>query len=40
MRISFKPHVLIETLVEYGLYYEHAQSVGMALDTLSKQLEN
>lgn len=40
MRMSFKPHRLIETLVDYGLYYEHAQEVGEALGTLSKQLEN
>lgn len=40
MRMSFKPHSLIETLVDYGLYYEHAQSVGRVLHSLSKQLEN
>lgn len=40
MRMSFKPHSLIETLVDYGLYYEHAQSVGRVLHSFSKQLEN
>lgn len=38
MRMSFKPHALIETLVEYALYYEHAESVGVALAKLGKQL--
>ena len=40
MRLSFKPHVLIETLVEYGLYYEQVQEVSEMLGTLSEQLEN
>lgn len=40
MRMSFKPHRLIETLVDYGLYYEHAQYVSDSLKELGKQLEN
>lgn len=39
MRMSFKPHRLIETLVDYGLYYEHAQYVSDSLKKLGKQLE-
>ena len=40
LRMSFKPQAMIETLVEYGLYYEQAQEVGETIGTLSKQLEN
>lgn len=40
LRMSFKPHALIETLVDYGLYYEHAQAVSDSLKSLGKQLEN
>ena len=40
LRMSFKPQAMIETLVEYGLYYEHVQEVGETIGTLSKKLEN
>ncbi len=39
-RMGFQPFSLIETLVEYGLYYEHTQSISDSLTTLGKQLEN
>ena len=40
MRMSFKPHRLIETLVDYGLYYEQARAIGEELTVLGKQLES
>ncbi len=39
-RMSFKPQAMIETLVEYGLYYEQMREVSETLETISKHLEN
>ncbi len=39
-RMSFEPFSVIETLVDYGLYYEQARSAGEALTILGKQLES
>lgn len=39
-RMSFEPFSVIETLVDYGLYYEQARTIGEALSVLGKQLES
>ena len=39
-RMSFQPFSVIATLVDYGLYYEQARSVGEALEVLGRQLES
>ena len=39
-RMSFEPFSLIETLVDYGLYYEQARTIGEALGVLGRQLES
>ena len=39
-RMGFRPFSIIETLVDYGLYYEQAQTISAALKTLGHQLES
>ncbi len=39
-RMSFEPFSIVETLVDYALYYERTQSIGEALQDLCMQLES
>ena len=38
-RLTFEPRLLIQTIVDYGLYHERTRSTSEALNILSKLLE-